>query len=158
MGVFLIQERHELLCLTLFVRALKRLLQVLACVLLPALTLVVGAPGMGGRKMLQNLFYLWHHALISYGVGVKTQGMFHWVFSGPILHFSHKTVSMLEVSGPEIFTRYNSYSYTGSDISHNSSRITWNGAFPVRHWNTIVPNDQRSAFASYCRDMITSGA
>ena len=35
---------------------------------------------------------------------------------------------------------------------------TWNGALPVRHWKTIVPSDQRSAFASYCSDMITSGA
>lgn len=34
----------------------------------------------------------------------------------------------------------------------------WNGAFPVRHWKTIVPKDQRSAFASYWSDIITSGA
>ena len=35
---------------------------------------------------------------------------------------------------------------------------TWKGALPVRHWNTMVPRDQRSALASYCSDMITSGA
>ena len=40
----------------------------------------------------------------------------------------------------------------------NRLKNTWKGAFPVKHWKTIVPIDQRSAFASYCCDMITSGA
>ena len=39
-----------------------------------------------------------------------------------------------------------------------SDVTTWKGALPVRHWNTMVPRDQRSALASYCSDMITSGA
>lgn len=89
-----------MLCRMLLFLALKQLLLVLASVHLRALTLVEGAPGMGERKMLRNLFYLWHHALISYGVNVQTLGMFHWVSWGPILHSSRKTVSVLGESAP----------------------------------------------------------